>query len=117
MKRFISLFIAGIILILNINIFALTDTTLSDRTSTQININKEVKENQEIKTEDIRNQNILVPTKEGVQKATAQEAEEINKYEKYSLEDLSKSYLLGDYESGKILEAYNIDEIRPMAST
>lgn len=117
MKRFISLFIAGIILILNINIFALTDTTLSDRTSTQININNEVKENQEIKTEDIRNQNILVPTKEGVQKATAQEAEEINKYEKYSLEDLSKSYLLGDYESGKILEAYNIDEIRPMAST
>ena len=32
------------------------------------------------------------------------------------MESLTGSYILGDYKSGKILESYNIDEVRAMAS-
>lgn len=71
----------------------------------------------EEKNATIRNQDILVPTKNGVQQATYNEAILIKKYEQRNLEDLTASYLLGDYSSGEILESYNIDEIRPMAST
>lgn len=111
MRRFTALFLLGIILILNINVFAQKDVSIDKNTSV-----KATEESKEEKKE-IRDQNILVPTKDGVQKATAEEAGKIEEYEKYSLEELSKSYLLGDYQSGKILEAYNIDEVRPMAST
>lgn len=65
----------------------------------------------------VRDQNILVPTSQGVQKATLDEANKIKKYEAQSSNELCASYLLGDYESGEILEAYNIDSIRAMAST
>lgn len=65
----------------------------------------------------VRDQNILVPTAKGVQKATLDEANKIKKYEAQSSDQLCASYLLGDYESGEILEAYNIDSIRAMAST
>ena len=111
MRRFTALFLLGIILILNINVFAQKDVSIDKNTS--VKATEEAKEEKK----EIRDQNILVPTKDGVQKATAEEAGKIEEYEKYSLEELSKSYLLGDYQSGKILEAYNIDEVRPMAST
>lgn len=65
----------------------------------------------------IRNQNFLVPTKQGVQKANQYEADKIKKLEDVPLEGLTKSYLLGDYKSGKIIEGYNLDEVRAMAST
>lgn len=68
-------------------------------------------------TQNIRNQNIYVLTKDGVQRATFEEAQKIANLESYPLTNLTKSYLLGDYKSGKILESYNIDEVRPMAST
>ena len=74
-------------------------------------------EEKEIDPNTIRNQNILVPTKEGVQKANLYEAEKIKKLEEVPLEGLTKSYLLGDYKSGEILEGHNLDEIRAMAST
>ena len=66
---------------------------------------------------EIRNQNIFVPTKDGVQRATYEEALKIEEYKQRNLTELTKSYLLGDYKSGQILQSYNIDEVRPMAST
>ena len=66
---------------------------------------------------EIRNQNIFVPTKDGVQRATYEEALKIEEYKQKNLTELTKSYLLGDYKSGQILQSYNIDEVRPMAST
>ena len=71
---------------------------------------------QEVDPNTIRNQNFLVPTKEGVQKANQYEADKIKKLEEVPLEGLTKSYLLGDYKSGEILEGYNLDEVRAMAS-
>ena len=66
---------------------------------------------------EIRDQNIFVPTKDGVQRATYEEALEIDKYNKMPLSSITGSYLLGDPKTGKILESYNIDEVRAMAST
>ena len=66
---------------------------------------------------EIRNQNIFVPTKDGVQRATYEEALKIEEYKQKNLTELTKSYLLGDYKSVQILQSYNIDEVRPMAST
>lgn len=83
------------------------------------NENKTSEENQETEVDPntIRNQDFLVPTKKGVQKANLYEAEKIKKLEELPLESLTKSYLLGDYKSGDILEGYNLDEVRAMAST
>lgn len=90
----------------------------AENTDNQENSDNNLKETlEEIDPKTIRNKNILVPTKEGVQKANEYEYELIKKYEDYPLENLTKSYLLGDLETGDILEAYNIDEIRAMAST
>lgn len=72
---------------------------------------------QEFDPNTIRNQNFLVPTKEGVQKANQYEADKIKKLEEVPLEGLTKSYLLGDYKSGEIIDGYNLDEVRAMAST
>ncbi|MFR7759898.1 MAG: D-alanyl-D-alanine carboxypeptidase family protein [Peptoniphilus grossensis] len=72
---------------------------------------------QEVDPNTIRNQNFLVPTKEGVQKANQYEADKIKKLEEVPLEGLTKSYLLGDYKSGEIIDGYNLDEVRAMAST
>lgn len=66
---------------------------------------------------EIRDQNIYVPTRNGVQRATYEEAIKIDKFNKMGLEELTGSYILGDYKSGEILEGYNIDEVRAMAST
>lgn len=74
-------------------------------------------EEKEVDPNTIRNQNFLVPTKQGVQKANQYEADKIKKLEEVSLEGLTKSYLLGDYKSGEIIEGYNLDEVRAMAST
>ena len=94
MKKRILLILA-ILLIFNIQVFA-TDVTSEGP---------------------IRDQNILVPTDHGVDKATYEEAVLINNLSEKSLENLTTSYLLGDFETGVILEAYNIDEVRGMAST
>lgn len=74
--------------------------------------------NENVATEikEVRDQDILVPTKKGVQKATQAEADKIKGLEAQSLETLSGSYILGDYKSGKILESHNADEVRAMAS-
>ncbi len=80
------------------------------------NLKEPATEITEVVTAPIRDQDILVPTSEGVQKATYEEAVKIREYEKQSLETLTKSYLVGDFETGNILEAYNIDEVRGMAS-
>ena len=74
-------------------------------------------EEKEVDPNTIRNQNFLVPTKQGVQKANQYEADKIKKLEEVPLEGLTKSYLLGDYKSGEIMEGYNLDEVRAMAST
>lgn len=43
--------------------------------------------------------------------------EEIEKEKGKPLDELADSYLLGDYETGKIVLEKNIDELRPIAST
>lgn len=66
---------------------------------------------------EIRDQNIYVPTKDGIQRATYEEAIKIDEYNKKPLSEITDSYLLGDYKTGKILQSDNIDEVRAMAST
>lgn len=79
--------------------------------------NTAASKNEAVQPAEIRNQNIFVPTKDGVQRATYEEALKIDEYNKRPISDLTTSYLLGDYETGKILEGNNIDEVHPMAST
>lgn len=71
----------------------------------------------ELREGPIRDQNIFVPTKNGVQRATYEEALTIEELEKKSLDQLTSAYLLGDYDTGTILEAKDIDTVRAMAST
>lgn len=101
MKKFLSLVVVAFLLLTPITSFA-----------------NEITENteQQIETE-IRDQNIFVPTKNGVQRATYEEALKIAELNKHPLTDLCDAYILGDYRSGKILESYNIDEVKAMAST
>lgn len=81
------------------------------------NINEEKIESKIEDSLNVRNQDIFVHTKDGVQRATLSEANKIAELKKLPMTDLTKSYILGDYKSGKILESYNIDEVRGMAST
>ncbi|MDO5650362.1 MAG: D-alanyl-D-alanine carboxypeptidase family protein, partial [Gallicola sp.] len=70
-----------------------------------------------IPPDEVRNQNFLVPTSKGVQKANLKEAKIIENLETKTLENLTKAYILGDAESGAILESHNIDTVLPLAST
>lgn len=100
MKKFISILLAACALLVPSTSFA------------QVIDEAALKEHVEI-----RDQNIYVPTRNGVQKATYEEAIKIDKFNKMDLEELTGSYILGDYKSGEILEGHNIDEVRGMAST
>lgn len=104
MKKFI-IFLLALVMCTEGLVYAAEEQT---SVKNEASVENEVKE--------IRNQDILVPTKKGVQKATQAEADKIKKLEEKPLESLTGSYILGDYKSGKILEAYNIDEVRGMAS-
>lgn len=107
-KRFILIFMIFIIL-LN------TSYTYAENVQLQgpIDENPAV----EIPPEEIRNQNFLVPTSNGVQKGNLKEKNIIDNLESKSLEQLTKAYLLGDAETGEIVEGHNIDQVLPLAST
>lgn len=110
-KLLLYLSIVSILFLSPINVMAENVKTIE-------NTNQNTNQNtQEIDPNTIRNKDFLVPTKEGVQKANQYEADKIKKLEEVPLEGLTKSYLLGDYKSGEILEGYNLDEVRAMAST
>lgn len=114
-KLLLYLSIVSILFLSPINVMAENVKTVEN---TNLNTNKNTFENtKEIDPNTIRNKDFLVPTKEGVQKANQYEADKIKKLEEVPLEGLTKSYLLGDYKSGEILEGYNLDEVRAMAST
>ncbi len=66
--------------------------------------------------EEVRDQDMLVPTGHGVQRATKKEFDEIKELEKLPNAALVKNYLIGDFESGEILMASNIDEPVGIAS-
>ncbi|NMW86145.1 D-alanyl-D-alanine carboxypeptidase [Peptoniphilus sp. AGMB00490] len=115
-----------LLLYLSIAIIFLTSPTIVIAENNQAVENSSLNTNENLNTNEsdqvvdplaIRNQNFLVPTKQGVQKANQYEADKIKKLEDVPLEGLTKSYLLGDYKSGKIMEGYNLDEVRAMAST
>ena len=110
-KLLLYLSIVSILFLSPINVIAENVKTVE---TTNLNTNQNTKE---IDPNTIRNKDFLVPTKEGVQKANQYEADKIKKLEEVPLEGLTKSYLLGDYKSGEILEGYNLDEVRAMAST
>lgn len=110
-KLLLYLSIVSILFLSPINVMAENVKTVEN---TNQNTNQNTKE---IDPNTIRNKDFLVPTKEGVQKANQYEADKIKKLEEVPLEGLTKSYLLGDYKSGEILEGYNLDEVRAMAST
>lgn len=108
MKRKVTSLILSLLILFNIvPVFAAENNT--NNTNTDIV--------EEIDPKTIRDKDILVPTKDGIQKANQIEYDLIKKYEEMPLESLTKSYLLGDAETGEVLEAYNIDEVRAMAST
>lgn len=111
MKRKVTSLILSLLILFNIvPVFAVENNATNNA-----NNNAEVVE--EIDPKTIRDKDILVPTKDGIQKANQIEYDLIKKYEEMPLESLTKSYLLGDAETGEVLEAYNIDEVRAMAST
>ena len=66
---------------------------------------------------EVRDQDMLVPTSKGVQNATLKEVENIRKLEEKSLEQLTDSYLIGDFITGQILEEYQSDNVVALAST
>lgn len=72
---------------------------------------------EETQPQEIRNQNIFVPTSHGVDRATYEEAILIDKLDKKSTNELAKTFLIGDYETGEVLEYNDIDEVVAMAST
>ncbi|MDU3010811.1 MAG: D-alanyl-D-alanine carboxypeptidase family protein [Peptoniphilus harei] len=114
-KLLLYLSIVSILFLSPINVIAENVKTVEN---TNLNTNQNTNQNtKEIDPNTIRNKDFLVPTKEGVQKANQYEADKIKKLEEVPLEGLTKSYLLGDYKSGEILEGYNLDEVRAMAST
>lgn len=114
-KLLLYLSIVSILFLSPINVMAENVKTVEN---TNLNTNQNTNQNtQEIDPNTIRNKDFLVPTKEGVQKANQYEADKIKKLEEVPLEGLTKSYLLGYYKSGEILEGYNLDEVRAMAST
>lgn len=114
-KLLLYLSIVSILFSSPINVIAENVKTVEN---TNLNTNQNTNQNtKEIDPNTIRNKDFLVPTKEGVQKANQYEADKIKKLEEVPLEGLTKSYLLGDYKSGEILEGYNLDEVRAMAST
>ena len=103
MRRFTSLILALVILFSPSVSFA-TENVSQKKT--------EVSEPQEI-----RNQNIFVPTSHGVDRATYEEAILVAELEKKSTNELAKTFLIGDYATGEILEFNDIDEVVAMAST
>lgn len=111
MKKIITLFLCFLLL------FTLLPIGLLAQSVDAPAQEEPVAQEEEIPPERVRDQNILVPTAKGVQKANQIEANLIHKYEEKTTNELCESYLLGDYESQEILEAYNIDSIRAMAST
>lgn len=118
MKKLL-LYISIAIIFLTSPISAMAENNQAVKNSS-LNTNENLNNNGSSQVTDplaIRNQNFLVPTKQGVQKANQYEADKIKKLEDVPLEGLTKSYLLGDYKSGKIIEGYNLDEVRAMAST
>lgn len=64
-----------------------------------------------------RDQEILVPTATGVDRATKSEAARIHVLEQRPTRALTQAYLVGDVASGTILSAYNADEVLALAST
>lgn len=83
------------------------------------NDGKEMTQLPETKEEkmEVRDQKIMVPTKHGVDRATLEEANKIAELEKKTTTELAKTFLIGDFETGSILEYNNIDEVVGMAST
>lgn len=67
--------------------------------------------------QEVRDQDLLVPTKNGVQHATKREADLVEKLEQESMEELTDAYLVGDYATGQILEEHNADKVVGLAST
>lgn len=106
-KTSLIFFLAGLLLFTNLTLVEGAQTKEKENNQTVIEENQGP----------VRDQPILVPTKEGPLNATFEEYNKIMELEKLPSSDLGKSFLLGDYKSGKILEYNNIDEVRPMAST
>ncbi|MBU5668494.1 D-alanyl-D-alanine carboxypeptidase [Peptoniphilus sp. MSJ-1] len=104
-----------------IYLFALTlllpNFIFAEEENSDANADNKVEQVLEVDPNLVRDKGILVPTDKGIQQANQVELNKINELSKLPLESLTKSYLLGDYKSGKILEGYNIDEVRAMAST
>ena len=103
MRRFTSLILALVILF---------SPSVSFATENVPQKETEVSEPQEI-----RNQNIFVPTSHGVDRATYEEALLVAELEKKSTNELAKTFLIGDYATGEILDFNDIDEVVAMAST
>lgn len=119
MKK-ILLYLYAIIFIfsLPLNVFAEENIKKENNTNKIIDSNINIPEqNSEIDPNAVRNKDFLVPTDKGVQKANQYEADKIKNLEQLPMESLTKSYLLGDFKSGEIIEGYNLDEVRAMAST
>ncbi|MDO5037563.1 MAG: D-alanyl-D-alanine carboxypeptidase family protein [Tissierellia bacterium] len=62
---------------------------------------------------EVRDQDIIVPTPKGPQRATKEEADHIAQVQEKTNDQLLGAYLIGDFDTGKILQAKDID--RPVA--
>lgn len=66
---------------------------------------------------EVRDQDLLVPTPKGVQRATKAEFDKVKELEKKKTDQLIGAYVVGDYSSGDVLMAQNADQVVGMAST
>ncbi len=70
-----------------------------------------------IPPEEVRNQDFLVPTSQGVLPGNLKEAQMIQELSAKPTPELAPHYLVGDYHTGMIFEAQDIDQVVAMAST
>ncbi len=70
-----------------------------------------------IPPEEVRNQDFLVPTSQGVLPGNLKEAQIIQELSVKPLTELASHYLVGDFDSGTILEGHEMNQVVAMAST
>lgn len=111
MRKKISLFLAFLLLGQGQVLYAKTET-------------KEVGPNpqtpvveEQIPPDLVRNQDFLVPTSQGVLQGNLKEAKEIQELSQKPSWELASNYLIGDYETGTILEGHQMDQVVALAST
>lgn len=112
MKKYISIILVGLLLFTN-NLALAQDINLESDINIQEDTPIEVPE--EVQIEEVLSEEELEAIREAERKAAFEKA--VDEVSHLNYGQLSNTYLLGDYETGEILEEKNIDSLVAIAST